>query len=247
MSVAVVERSEVRYGTKVIPYSIRRSSRRKTVSIAIDPSEGVLVTAPTPAPVKRLDDIVHAKASWIVDRLKRTSDLPSRPSQREFVSEETFLYLGRQYRLRVQAGAEPVPVRLDRGWLTVSVPLNGPPKDRAGFVRGQLIGWYRGHAEGRLLEAAERWAQRLDVQAKKVVVVEAKMRWGSATASKVVRLNWRIIQAPSPLVEYVVAHELVHLRHPNHTRDFWAALGRVMPDYDKRKERLRVLGPQLEW
>jgi hypothetical protein len=76
MTVGAVERSQVRFGTRTIAYTIRRSSRRATVSIAIDPAEGVLVTAPEPAPIGRLDDIVHAKASWIVQRLKRLSDLP---------------------------------------------------------------------------------------------------------------------------------------------------------------------------
>jgi hypothetical protein len=60
-------------------------------------------------------------------------------------------------------------------------------------------------------------------------------------------LNWRVIQAPLALVDYVVAHELTHLEHPNHTAAFWAAHGRAMPDYDARKERLRVSGPELEW
>ena len=95
------ERSQVRFGTKIIDYTIARSARRSTVSIAIDPSHGVLVTAPGPASVQRIDDIVHAKASWIVARLKRQSDLPPPLSAREFVGGETFLYLGRQYRLRL--------------------------------------------------------------------------------------------------------------------------------------------------
>jgi predicted metal-dependent hydrolase len=144
-------------------------------------------------------------------------------------------------------GEESAPVRLDHGWLTVAMPSGGPPTDRAEFVREKVIGWYRGHAERRLLEVAETWAQRLNTKPTKVIVVEAQKRWGSATATMVVRVNWRVIQAPVCIVEYVIAHELVHLEHPNHTRQFWDTLGRVMPDCDHRNGRLRVLGPQLEW
>jgi predicted metal-dependent hydrolase len=73
------------------------------------------------------------------------------------------------------------------------------------------------------------------------------LRWGSASPSGSIRLNWRVIQAPISLVDYVVAHELVHLRHPNHDRAFWAALGRAMPNYEERKGRLRELGRSLVW
>ena len=76
---------------------------------------------------------------------------------------------------------------------------------------------------------------------------EPRKRWGSASPRGTLRLNWRIVQAPISLVDYVVAHELVHLAHPNHTPAFWAALGRAMPDYETRKGRLRSMGPELAW
>jgi predicted metal-dependent hydrolase len=241
-----VERSEVRFGTKTIEYSIKRSSRRGTVSIAIDPNEGVLVTAPSPAPVKRLDEIVHAKATWIVQRLKRQSDLAP-CSEREFVSGETFLYLGRQYRLRLDRDRAPRPLRLDNGWLRVPLPRHLGEEHRGSFVRAALIDWYNRHASKRLRERLVFWCAKFDLDAPEMLVVEPRKRWGSASTSGTVRLNWRIIQAPVSLVDYVVAHELTHLRHPNHTPDFWAALGRVMPDYDARKARLRAMGARLEW
>lgn len=246
MTASSVERSEVRFGSKTIEYSIRRSSRRATVSIAIDPTEGVLVTAPSPAPVKRLDEIVHAKATWIVQRLKRQSDLPP-PMAKEFVSGETFLYLGRQYRLRLDMDHEPRPLRLDNGWLRVPLPPHLAEQHRSGYVRAALIDWYKRHAGQRIPKRILQWADKLDVQAPEVILAEPRKRWGSASSSGTVRINWRIIQAPSSLVDYVVAHELTHLRHPDHTPDFWRALERVMPDYEHRKAGLRLLGPRLEW
>ena len=71
--------------------------------------------------------------------------------------------------------------------------------------------------------------------------------WGSCDTKGVLRLNWRIVQAPKRLIEYVVAHEIVHVLHADHGRAFWAALGRVMPDYEARRDELRKLGPSLEW
>jgi len=247
MSTDAPERSEVRFGTKTIGYSIRRSARRATVAIAIDPTEGVLVTAPRAATVRRLDDIVHAKAPWIIQRLKRQSDRPPAPTAREFVSGETFLYLGRQYRLRVALDAKPRPVRLENGWLRVSVPRHVAEQHRSAFVRAALIDWYKGRAQERLLARLRAWAQKLGIVRPVLVVADPQKRWGSASPIGTIRINWRIVQAPSALVDYVVAHELTHVEHADHTPKFWAKLGRAMPDYDVRKARLRVFGAELDW
>lgn len=80
----------------------------------------------------------------------------------------------------------------------------------------------------------------------RVIVSGQEKRWGSCSKG-VVRLNWRNVQAPKSLIDYVVAHEVTHLLHEDHSRAFWAALGRVMPDYEVRKGRLREMGPRLVW
>ena len=241
-----MERSEVRYGKTTIDYRIVRSARRSTVAIAIQPGEGVLVTAPRPTTVARLDTIVHAKASWIVQRLRRQTEREGR-TRREFVSGETFHYLGRQHRLRVDVDDAPRPLRLEAGWLRVATPRGLAAEHRAAFVRAALVDWYRARARRKLAERAGIWAERVGADPSAIEVGEPRTRWGSASPSGRVRINWRIVQAPLSLVDYVVAHELTHLRHPNHTRDFWAALGRVMPDYDARKARLRATGALFDW
>lgn len=118
---------------------------------------------------------------------------------------------------------------------------------RSGYVRAALTDWYKRNAETRIPERILHWADKLDVKAPEVLLAEPRKRWGSASSSGTVRINWRIIQAPLSLVDYVVAHELTHLRHPDHTPEFWRALERVMPDYEKRKTDLRHLGPILNW
>ncbi len=80
-----------------------------------------------------------------------------------------------------------------------------------------------------------------------VLIRDQRKRWGSADAKGVLRFNWRVVQAPMRLVDYVVAHELVHLRYPDHTRAFWAALGEVMSDYEERREALRRFGRMMVW
>ncbi len=244
MSVGAV--STITWGTTRFDYTLRRSARLKTVSIRVEPDGRVEVVAPAGADAERVAAVVRRKAKWIVDRRRRVEDMPPPPSPREFVSGETFMYLGRQYRLRVKAGAEG-SVKLVGGHLEVTVARGTSAEARAEVVRGLLVGWYRAHAAERLPARVAEWAPKVGASPKAVLVREQAKRWGSCDAAGNVRLNWRIIQAPVKLVDYVVAHELVHLVHPDHGRAFWALLGRVMPDYEGRRAALLRGGSQRCW
>ena len=236
-----MEQSLVRFGRTEIPYSIRRGRREKTVAVGVDPVDGVLVRAPAAMPVVELDEIVHRKARWILERRRRVEDLPPEPSPREFVGGETFRYLGRQYRLRLDKRGDRV--RLKHGKLHVPAPQRAA----ATTVRAQLVSWYRDHAEARLPNLVATWAEKLGLMPRAVLIRDQRKRWGSVDASRNVRLNWRIIQAPAPLVDYVVVHELVHLRYEKHTRGFWASVGTAISDYESRRERLRHMGREMVW
>jgi predicted metal-dependent hydrolase len=240
-----VDRSEVRFGHTVIGYEIERGRRLKTVAIRIDPVDGVRVRAPGDTPIDRLDVIVYRKARWILERQRRHEDLPPPPSPREFVNGETFRYLGRQYRLKVERNAATeAGVRIAEGRLIVRVPSQGSMPANA---RNRLVAWYRERAAIRVPERVVAWSARLGLYPSSVLIREPKKRWGSADSRGNIRFNWRIIQTSTRLIDYVVAHELVHLAHPDHTRDFWSTLGRAMPDYELRREALRLLGRQVVW
>jgi predicted metal-dependent hydrolase len=155
-------------------------------------------------------------------------------------------YLGRQYRLRVASEASRRPsVSLQGAWLRIGVPrgLQGP--ERAAAVQQALVGWYRLHAAERLPERVTVWSERFGIAAPTVLIREQTKRWASCDPEGVLRFNWRIIQASMRLVDYVVAHELVHLSHREHTRDLWSALGKAMPDYEGRRAQLRLTGALL--
>jgi restriction system protein len=119
--------------------------------------------------------------------------------------------------------------------------------DRASEVRASLVRWFTDRASQRLPERVERWRRKAGVPAPAVVVKDQRKRWGSCDRRGVVRFNWRIIQAPMRLVDYVVAHELCHLAHKDHDRAYWSLLGRVLPDYDDRRRQLAALGPEAGW
>lgn len=242
---STLERSEVQWGGTEIAYSIRRSDRRGTVAIAIEPSGHVVLTAPRSTPVPRLDRVVRSKAKWIVDRVRRRST--STPStEREFVSGETCLYLGRRYRLRILRNADVAPIALRNGWLELPIPRGLDAAHHRDYARAALIDWYSRRAAERLPTWTSWWARKLGVEIEKVLVSNQAKRWGSCS-SGVLRFNWRLIQAPKRLVDYVIAHEVVHVLHQRHDDAFWRALGRLLPTYDHRRRELVLAGPSLVW
>jgi predicted metal-dependent hydrolase len=244
---SVGESSAVQFGRTLLAYQIRRSQRRSTVSIAVVPQEGLVVTAPVKATTERLDALVRRKGAWIAQRLKHQDELPPTLPPREFVSGETFKYLGRQCRLRVKVGTPVGQVRLHGSYLGLILDKTLPASQRTPRARQALVEWYRAKAREYLPRRAAQWAPKLGLPEPRIVVAEPPKRWGSTTKNGTVRINWRVLQCPASLVDYVVAHELVHLIHEDHSRAFWATLGRIMPDYEERKKRLRAMGPRLVW
>ena len=239
------ETSAVTWGGRQLPYTIRRSARRKkTVAVTVDQAGSVLVVAPERVATDRLDAIVRRKAEWIERRLRNAETHGPPLSPREFVSGESVLYLGRHYRLKVHPG-ETGEAKLRGGWLHVPAPAGSRPT--AEVTCEALIAWLRRHAAARLPERVAVWQAKAGVPLPRVIVANQRRRWGSCDQRGTIRLNWRIIQAPMRLVDYVVVHELVHLRHRGHGRDYWQAVGRVMPDYERRREDLTRYGPSFSW
>ena len=236
----MTETSSIQFGHTQISYRIRRSQRRrKTVEVSVDPRSGVLVTAPARVTTARLDSFVRQKGRWILERLRRLQQAEPDIPPREFVSGESVWYLGRHYRLKVLASHNGSEAKLVGGWLRV--PRNDPQ------VRARVIAWYRERAGDRLPERVARWCHRVGAPMTRLIIADQRKRWGSCNSRGTVRLNWRIIQVSMRLVDYVVVHELVHLLHRGHGMGYWRALGKVMPDYERRREELRRVGARLEW
>jgi predicted metal-dependent hydrolase len=241
------EQSEIQFGLTRIPFQIRRSMRRGTVALTIEHDGGLVVTAPNEVSVDKLNAVVRDKAFWVIQHSRKVRELAPRPAEREFVSGETVLYLGRQLRLKVVDAGENVGRRIWAGWYEIPVDRALEGEERRREVRRRLIASLREHAELYLPDRLADVCARARVDKPSLIVCAQRKRWGSCDAAGTLRINWRIIQAPIPLIEYVLAHELVHLVHLRHGPDFWATLGRRMPDYEERRKRLRVLGPALEW
>ncbi len=236
------------FGGELLSFSIVHTARRKTVAISVG-LDGVRVLAPTDLDDDRILKIVWKKGPWLLRKLATYRELGGAPSPREFVSGETFHYLGRPYRLKVVADEAAVLTRIvARGASLVApvLPDTNPTVHRSA-VRSALRLWYRDHAKIHFPVRAASIGELLGIAPPAVDVVDQSKRWGSCDARGRIRLNWRLIMAPMTLVDYVIAHEVCHVLEHNHSRRFWRSLETIMPDYENRVRQLDRLGPMLLW
>ena len=238
------EQGSVRFGGTTIQYHVRRSARRrKTVDITVD-GTGVQVAVPQDTPDEDVRDIVHRRAPWILAHAPETL-LEALP--KGFVSGETLPYLGRNVRMVVSVGDVRAPeVRFDHWRLRITVPRDLSEGNRSGCIRRAVVAWYRRRAEARLATIVERWWPRFGGREPyRLLIRDQRQRWGSCAPDGTLRFNWRLAMLRPDLAEYVVVHELAHLRVRNHSTEFWNLLSRAMPDAQERRRRLREVGKSL--
>lgn len=230
-----MEEVEVQYGTSRIPFALSRSDR-KTLAITVEPDATVKVAAPLQAELVKIKEKVFKRGRWIRKQQRFfESFLPVTPV-RQYVSGETHLYLGKQYRLKIEVGKIP-SVKLSGG--RINIQLREPENiDR---VKQLLGAWYKRHAEKRFekaLNEALPLFRKHDLGVPVLAVKRMNKRWGSCTPGGKIVLNPEIIKAPTRCIDYVVIHELCHLVHHNHSTAFYALQDRIMPDWRRWKEKL---------
>ncbi|MCA9090899.1 MAG: M48 family metallopeptidase [Planctomycetaceae bacterium] len=225
----------IQYGRKQIEFQLLYSDR-KTLAIDVHPDLSVVVTAPKDAEDEAVEEKMHKRASWIVHQQRFFENyLPAIPPRR-YVSGESHRYLGRQYRLRVHEGDEEV-VKMARGQINVYLTDTA----QKGRIKTLVVGWFRQRAEiifQERFDAMVSKATRHGIEAETFEVRRMKNRWGSCTKEGRILLNPDLVIAPKMCVDYVIAHELCHLQEHNHGPRFYRLLNSLMPEWEKRRERL---------
>jgi predicted metal-dependent hydrolase len=233
----MTSRHILQYGTTAIHYELTYVERT-TLAIHVHPDGRVRVEAPLGTEFALVEEKVRKRAAWIVRQLRNIERFSVDQPPREYVSGETHHYLGRQYRLKVlQSATRKEIVKMERGRILVYAR---DPQDRK-HVGELLDGWYRKQAQRVFAERLDEWLPRFErygIQRPEVVIRQMKSRWGSCTPAGKIMLNLRLIQQPKQSIDYVIVHELCHQVEHNHSPAFYALLRRVMPDWERRKERI---------
>lgn len=229
-----MEKHQVHYGNKSIEFTLERK-RVKNVNLNIKPDMTLTVSANEKVPLDFIYNFVKGKGDWISKHVKNFENVqPLRQSEREYVSGESFKYLGKQYRLRVQQAEEEL-VKYFRGfiYLFVQNPANYHRKEKL------MESWFRGRSEIVFQESLEKmspFVQKYGVEKPTIEQRLMKARWGSALTEKnIILLNTELIKAPKFCIDYVILHELIHFKYNDHSDNFYNMLESLMPDWEKRK------------
>ena len=214
---------------KEIPVEKIIRSRRRTIALEVTPAATLVVRAPLRVPAAFIDETIRQRSAWILRKMDEMKQRPVLPCH-QYTEGELFLYLGRAYPLHFIDDGGITIKRCDR--LCVSRTLLPD-------IRNLLKRWYREEA-GKEIHARCMWfSLKSGYVPATVNITDARQRWGSCTHKGGLNFSWRLIQAPPEVVDYVIVHELTHISQPDHSKQFWAKVQNILPDYKQRRKWLR--------
>ncbi|MDB4614560.1 M48 family metallopeptidase [bacterium] len=226
----------LKHGSLAVPFKVQFGERRQ-LTIHVHPDMRLEVLAPNGREVDSVLKRVDARSGWIAKQWRYFERYQPTIPPRKYVSGETHLYVGRQYRLKVTEAAKS-SVKLKGRFLQV---CHEGEMEQAKIER-LVVAWYREHAlhlfRNRMVTCIENCKSLKLGTTPKVSVRQMKRRWGSCTKGGNISLNPDLIRTPIHCIDYVIVHELCHLRIHNHSTEFYRLLTRLMPDWETRKERL---------
>jgi predicted metal-dependent hydrolase len=211
-------------------------TRRKTVALIVERDGSLTVRAPLRTPEHMIQAFVESKSDWIAKQQAKLAQA-ARAALREYQDGETFLFLGVSYPLRIVERKRPA-LELSGGVFGLS--RQSLPQAEDVFVR-----WYRSQAAQVFAERIAYYAAQSSFTYKKMRISSARTRWGSCSSTGTLSFTWRLVMAPQEVIDYVVVHELVHLRIKNHSREFWDGVAAILPDYKRRRAWLKTNGRSL--
>ncbi len=226
----------IQLGSEIVCYRFRRA-RRRSIGIMID-DDGLRVAAPGHTPIAEVEAFILEKAVWVLRKLSEWRAAP-KPPVVNWSDGATIALLGTPVTIALMPGRRDI--HLEDGRLAIGLAPRGDPA----ALRKRGIAWVKARALALLGERLALYAASLGVPTPALTLSNARTQWGLCREDGRVRLNWRLIHLPLHLIDYVVAHELAHLREMNHSARFWAVVGGLYPDYRMARSELRHCNHRL--
>ena len=220
-----------------IPYLLERRSRR-TVGLKINQS-GLVVHAPNRISQSTLEQMLMSKLDWIIKKLH--AQKLNQVETMHWQDGAELLLLGNQITLLVRSDAVNRTVNYQPGLLEVALPST----ENQTAIAKKVLQWYKKQALGDFSRRIAILSAKLGVTTPPMFLSSARSRWGSCNSKQEIRLNWRLLQAPPHIINYVVAHELAHLKEMNHSAKFWAIVESIYPEYKSAEKELKAWSPKL--
>lgn len=245
----------INYDGREIYFEIIKS-KRKTLGIKVGLEEGVVVRAPKNARKSDIVEAIKENSKWIAKKLDKLEEVEPLPPPKSFENGEELLYLGQSYPLEIirdEANKinKEIEIYLKKGKFYICI---NSCRNKSGVenkeserekIKRYLEKWYRKEASKVIGERVDLYSKELGLFPNNVRIKKQKKRWGSCSNMDNLNFNWKLIMAPLKIIDYVIIHELIHLKHPNHSDVFWEETRKIFPDYKKCQEWLRVYGRTL--
>ncbi len=228
----------IKLANKTVEYTLRRSARRrKTVEFRLVGGE-LVVSAPMRAPMRELEEMLRKRADWILENLGK--EIQKRAPMR-FLTGETLPYLGQNVPIMTEHTNQLRPqIIYDDSHFRIAVPDTLSEDDRTEAIHAAIAEWYQNRAAERVPEVVKQWWPQLGRgQMSRILIRNQRKRWGSCSTDGTLRFSWRIMMLEPTLIELIVVHELAHLTHQNHSKDFWSFVQTALPDTPQRRKTLR--------
>jgi predicted metal-dependent hydrolase len=217
---------------------IKSKRRRKTISLHIREGGEIVIRAPLKASKREIEEFIREREAWVVEKLTEEEER-RKELQKAFVPGERFLYLGESYPLEIdEFDHKELPLKLSFGKFILN-------RDQIEEARNLFIEWYKREAKEKIEGRVRYYSDRFHLLPKGAKITGARSRWGSCSRDNRLSFSWRIIMAPLRIIDYILVHELVHIKEKNHSRNFWTALERILPDYRERRVWLKKNGHRL--
>ena len=214
------------------PVSVRRSSRRRSIELRVTAASDVWILCPLEISDTQIVDFLRSRADWIESKLLLNQTRAALPCP-DYESGSIWQLRGQGFVLELSVGPRSVVLDTDR--LRVKTDSMDTEK-----VKGILKSWYIQQAEDCLLGRTQHFASCLGVKPSRVQLRQYRSQWGRCNSRQEIAFDWRVIMAPDSVIDYLVIHELCHIKHFNHSSDFWSLVGSLQPNYRESKDWLRA-------
>lgn len=239
------ERFMFNIGSTLIPCFVSVSGRAKHIRLIVD-IDGLRVVKPPKAKPEEIEKLMHAKSNWIHKHYMKFQSMKQDQYRHKWEDGETVLYKGRKYYIRIAAGkGNTTFVDFDGEHFSVFVSGKPGTGDKNIVIEEAFNRWYKQTAREIIGERLHYYCSITGLACNQVRIKEQKTRWGSCSNRRNLNFNWRLIMAPQWVIDYVIIHEVCHLRYLNHSKEFWDMVGLYMPEYRKAREWLKKNGPGL--
>ncbi len=210
-------------------------AKRRTIALILERDGSLTVRAPRRATLLDIHGFITEKTDWILRSREKLKAMVAHP-KKEYVDGERFLFIGEEYELRLVPPQRPA-LKFDGGF---TLSTSARERGEADFTK-----WYKTQANTVFTERVQFYAAQHGFEPKQVKVNSAKTRWGSCTSSGTINFTWRLVMAPLEVIDYVVLHELAHLKVKNHSPRFWKLVESLCPDFKRQRKWLKENGEKL--